>query len=169
MQFVKRSHTFYCRPPQRLGVRNQQAISRSQLFSSLVAQLPFKRSSSESVRASVCTALKLEYPWLRNEGKIMFECKCLTCYPEPSESQDNVICFLRKIKDCLCFPGGSVVKNLLANAGDMGSIPGWGRFPGEENGNPLQYACLGNPIRGSWWSTVHGVAKNQTQSCLSSN
>jgi len=44
------------------------------------------------------------------------------------------------------FPGGSVVKNLPANAGDKGSIPELGRFPGEGNGNPLQYSCLGNPI-----------------------
>ena len=42
------------------------------------------------------------------------------------------------------FPGGSVVKNPPAKAGDMGLIPGLGRFPGEENGNPLQYTYLGN-------------------------
>ena len=42
--------------------------------------------------------------------------------------------------------GGSVVKNLLANAGDVGLIPGLGRSPGERNGNPLQYSCLGNPM-----------------------
>ena len=44
------------------------------------------------------------------------------------------------------FPGGSVVKNPPANAGDTGLIPGLGRSPGEENGNPLQYSCLGNPM-----------------------
>ena len=44
------------------------------------------------------------------------------------------------------FPGGSVVKNLPADAGDEGSIPGSVRYPGGENGNPLQYSCLGNPI-----------------------
>ena len=54
---------------------------------------------------------------------------------------------------------GSVVKNLCARAGGMGLIPGWGRFPGEEHGNPFQYSCLGNPVdRGAWWATVHGVA-----------
>ena len=58
------------------------------------------------------------------------------------------------------FTGGSAVKNPPANAGDSGSIPGWGRFPGEGNGNPLQYSCLGNPVdRGTWRVTVHGVAK----------
>ena len=44
------------------------------------------------------------------------------------------------------FPGSSVVKNPPANAGEMGSIPGSGRSPGEGNGNPLQYSCLGNPL-----------------------
>ena len=56
--------------------------------------------------------------------------------------------------------GGSVVKNPPTNAGDMGLIPESGRSPGEGNGNPFHYSCLGNPInRGAWWSTVHGVAK----------
>ena len=44
------------------------------------------------------------------------------------------------------FPGGSVVKNPPANAGVVGSILGSGRAPGEENGSPLQYSCLGNPM-----------------------
>ena len=58
------------------------------------------------------------------------------------------------------FPGGPVVKNLPANAGDVGSVPGSGRSPGEENVNPLQYSCLGNPMdRGAWQTTVHGIAK----------
>ena len=64
------------------------------------------------------------------------------------------------------FPGGPVVKNPPASAGDigdMGSIPGLGRSPGEGNGNPFQYSCLGNPMdRGAWWATFHGVAKSQT-------
>ena len=58
------------------------------------------------------------------------------------------------------FPGGSVVKNPLANAEDMGSIPASRRSPGEGNGNPFQYYCLGNPIdRQAWWATVHSVVK----------
>ena len=57
------------------------------------------------------------------------------------------------------FPGGSVVKNLSANAGDMIWIPRLRRSPGERNGNPLQHSCLGNPMdRGAWWAIVHGVA-----------
>ena len=58
------------------------------------------------------------------------------------------------------FPGRSVVKNSPAIAGDAGSIPGLGRFPGEGNGNPLQYSCLGNSMdRGDWQAIVHKVAK----------
>ena len=61
------------------------------------------------------------------------------------------------------FPGSSVVKNLPADAGYTGLIPGSGRSPGEGNGNPLQYSCLGDPMdRGVWWATVHGVAKGWT-------
>ena len=57
-----------------------------------------------------------------------------------------------------------MVKNPHANAGDEGSIPGSERFPGERNGNPLQYSGLGNPMdRGAWWATVHGVTEYQIQ------
>ena len=60
-----------------------------------------------------------------------------------------------------------VVKNVLANAGDLrgkGLIPGLGRSSGGGNGNPLQYSCLENPMdRGAWQVTVHWVAKSQTQ------
>ena len=58
-----------------------------------------------------------------------------------------------------CFREGSVIKNLLANAGDAGSIPGSGRSPGEGNGFPLQYSCLEDSMnRGVWEAAVHEVA-----------
>ena len=61
-------------------------------------------------------------------------------------------------------PGGSMVKNLPASAGNTGSVPGLGRSPGGGNGNPLQYSYLRNPMnRGTWWATVHGVTKSLTQ------
>ena len=57
----------------------------------------------------------------------------------------------------LGFPGGTEVKASACNVGDLGSIPGLGRSPGEGNGNPLQYSCLENPMDGgAWWATVHG-------------
>ena len=58
------------------------------------------------------------------------------------------------------FPGGSNSKESACNAGDPGSIPEFGRFPGERSGYPLQYSCLENPTdRGAWQATVHGVAR----------
>ena len=66
----------------------------------------------------------------------------------------------------LGFPGGTVVKNLPVNAGDIRDtrlISELGRSPGGGNGNPLQYSCLGNSMgRRAWWVTVHEVAKNWT-------
>ena len=63
----------------------------------------------------------------------------------------------------LGFPGGSVVKNPPANAGDKGSIPGLGRSPGERNGNSLQYSSLGNPTdRGTWRAAAHGATESPT-------
>ena len=59
-----------------------------------------------------------------------------------------------------------MVKESLANPGDardVSSVSGFGRFPGEGNGNPLQYSCLENSMdRGAWWATVHGVTKSRT-------
>jgi len=64
-------------------------------------------------------------------------------------------------------PGGVVVKNPPANAGDTRDVdptPGWERFPGVRNGNPFQCSCLENPMdRGAWWNTVHEVTQSQTQ------
>ena len=59
------------------------------------------------------------------------------------------------------FPGGSEGKASACNAGDLGSIPGSGRSPGEGNGNPLQHSCLENPMdREAWLTTVHGISKS---------
>ena len=62
------------------------------------------------------------------------------------------------------FPDSLVAKEFTCNAGDPDSIPGLGKSPGEGNGYPLQYSCLKNSMdRGTWWTTVHGVAKSKTQ------
>ena len=68
---------------------------------------------------------------------------------------------------CIFFPFqfyldviGSAIKNPPPNVGEAGSIPGWGRPPGEGNGNPPQYSCLDNPMdRGVWWAIVHAVIR----------
>ena len=62
------------------------------------------------------------------------------------------------------FPSGSDGKKSACNAGDLGSITGWGRSPGDGNGYQLQYSCLENSMdRGAWWATVHEVAESPTR------
>ena len=59
-----------------------------------------------------------------------------------------------------------MVRNLPVNIGDTGSIPELGSFPGEGNGNPLQYSHLGHPVdRGAWQATVHGAKKVSDMTC----
>ena len=66
--------------------------------------------------------------------------------------------------------GGSVVKNPPANAEDLGSIPGSGRSPGEGNGNPLQYSCLGNPMdKEAWGYSQWGSTESDTTEQLNNN
>ena len=85
----------------------------------------------------------------------------------PSVSdQENKTQARRNLTGNYCTGGACLVaqtvKKSSCNAGDWGSIPRSGRSPGKENGNPLQYSCLENPMeRGAWWVTVHGVAENQ--------
>ena len=68
---------------------------------------------------------------------------------------------LKGLLDYLDLPCSSDGKESACNAGDPGSMPGWGRSPGEGNGNPLQYSCLENPMdRGAWRTTVQGVAES---------
>ena len=93
------------------------------------------------------------------------------CNPLPRPVWDNKTCtslglfFLSKLIFQLPkgFLGGSVVKNPPAKAGDVGSIPGWGRSPEGDNDSSLQYSWLGNPTdREAWQATAHRIAKNQT-------
>ena len=72
--------------------------------------------------------------------------------------------YLNCFNSSVGFPGGSDGKESARNAEDKGLIPGWGKSPGEGNGNPLQYSCLENAMdRGAWRATGHGVTKSQTR------
>ena len=79
-----------------------------------------------------------------------------------------ILLYSLKVFNCILvsvdFPGGSDGKASAYNEGDLGSIPGSGRSPGEGNGNPFKYSCLENPMDiGAWLATVHGVAKSWTR------
>ena len=72
-----------------------------------------------------------------------------------------VFWLLYKIGIIMDFPSGSAVNNLPAMQIDPGSIPGWGRFPGEGNDYPIQYSCMENNMNtGAWWVTVYGVTES---------
>ena len=77
----------------------------------------------------------------------------------------SLLIFCMLVQTYLGFPGGSVVKNPPATAGearDVGSIPGLRRFPGGGHSNPLQYSCLENLMdRRAWRATVYGFAKTE--------
>ena len=74
--------------------------------------------------------------------------------------RSHIHCSSQHLASSQGFPGGSVGKESACNVGDLGSIPGLGRSPGEGNGNPLQYSCLENPMDGgAWWATVHRSQK----------
>ena len=99
---------------------------------------------------SYCQGLRLD-PWYRN-----YDPK--SCAMRPQNKTNN-LAFYRK---CLltCSSDG---KASACSAGDLGSIPGWGRSPGEGNGNRLQDSGLENPMdRGAWQATVHGVTESDT-------
>ena len=96
--------------------------------------------------------------WLLSHYNSVIE----NCNGDCGSQSQNIYCLILSNY----FPGGSVVNNLPTNtgdAGDLGSILGSQRFPGESYGNPLQHSCLGNLIdRGAWPATVHRVAKSRT-------
>ena len=100
------------------------------------------------------------------------DCGMFTCKYADYISRDKPITFTQVSEDPSLsiylflkgFPGGSEVKVSAWNVGDLGSIPGLGRSPGEGNDNPLQYSCLENPMEGGAWSaSVHGVSKSRTR------
>ena len=90
-------------------------------------------------------------------------CCFLPCIQDSQVKWTDIPISLR-IFQFVAFPGGSVSKESACNVGEPGSIPGLGRYPGEGNGNPLQYSCQENSMdRGAWWATIHGITIIQTQ------
>ena len=78
-------------------------------------------------------------------------------------SSVGVTQFDRSLWQTVNFSGGSEGKASACDVGDPGSVPGWGRSPGEGNGHPLRCSCLENPLdKGAWWTAIHGVTKSQT-------
>ena len=102
-------------------------------------------------------------PWINKEQRISDRSK--TAHREPPVKCTLTGLFSKNWFFLLFskgFPGESDSKETACNAGDLGSIPGLGRSPGEGNGYSLQYSCLENSMdRGVWWATVHGVAKSK--------
>ena len=101
----------------------------------------------------------------KNCGKVEFSLICFSSQDLGSLHYGCLGCSLIHLLNFLYFilgfPGGSEGEASAHNAGDPSSIPGSGRSPGEGNGNPLQYSCLGNSMDGgTWWATVHGVTKH---------
>ena len=88
----------------------------------------------------------------------------------PKDSCYLLVCLVLRPESLVCqfggglgFPDSSVGKESTCNAGDLGLIPGLGRFLGEGNGNPLQCSCLENPRDGgAWWAAISGVAESRT-------
>ena len=88
------------------------------------------------------------------------------CLLDELSSHNTMLSPINTTVSCrMGIPHGLVVKNLPANAGELGSIPGSGRYPKKGNGNSLQYSCLRNPMdRGAWWATIHQFSSVQSLS-----
>ena len=84
-------------------------------------------------------------------NKVFLLINCQACLSKHPPTFYGYILFNQGFPGGVGFPGGSEVKASAWNAGDLGSIPGSGRYPGEENGNPLQYSSLENPMEGGAW------------------
>ena len=113
----------------------------------------------------ICVKLSKFEDLLHNNIKWQFHLKILTSQIWVQNLKSSCKSFPQSFPFWASWALG--VKNSLANAGDIRDtdlIPGLGISPGGGQGHPLQYSCLENPLdRGSWWATVHGVAKSQTQ------
>ena len=129
-------------------IDSQVGLSQPQAHSPTVSSYQVCISGAHSFFLVVCLQIKSLC-----RSALVLESMYLThCFPFPSH-----------YGGLIGFPGGSVVKDPPAAAGDADSIPLLRRSPVGGNGHPLQYSCLKNSMdRGAWWSIVHGIAKTQT-------
>ena len=112
---------------------------------------------------NVCFLSLVVLPWPKIATQFWPRLCLLASEEDGTKSTDTLSKDLGAVSHWPDFPGGSDGKASAYNAGDLGSIPGSGRFPGEGYGNPLQYSCLENPMDGgASWATVRGVAKSWT-------
>ena len=132
---------FFCSIPPKRGRGGAKIGSKS--------SVTFQDSSSQLSSSPL--------PVPHSPTRILYPVGSVTCIPWDIHLVHLSLSFLPSLV-------AQMVKNLPANAGDPGSIPGLGRSPVEGHGNPLQYSCLENPMdRGPWWATAHGVTKSQTR------
>ena len=157
-----------------VGRRHRQQLGEDVLDKSLrvldSVQYPWLKSRVMFPPSAPSHAwLQAHWPSIRS-GEIKILDYHLFCYKEGSFQLITLASLRLHSLQCLPgyreiglgFPGGSDNKQSACNAGDLGSTPGSGRSPREENGYPLQYSCLENSMdRGAWQATVHGIAKSQ--------
>ena len=117
----------------------------------LKSLLQHHNSNATILQCSAFFMVQLSHPYIANSLARYLYLACLWEFSEAYLCHQNI----------QSFPGGSDSKASACNMGDLGLIPKSGRSPGEGNGNPLQYACLENPMNGeAWQATVHQVAKS---------
>ena len=130
-------------------VKNPPAMQASQ------AQSLGREDSLEKEIATHSSFIAQRIPWTEEPGRL---------YSSWSLKESDATQHKYLYSHIALFSGGLKGKSSACNAGDLSSIPGSGRSPGEGNGNPIQYSCLENPMdRGASQTTVHGVTKSQTQ------
>ena len=141
-------------PLQGAGVWSLVRKLRPYLFSKVKKNLRFIRNFQ-----SHGTMFVMKYSWWKHHT-IIHWVNIIVLSIDNGQTQNLKMRINIKTPRYTSFPGGSVVKNLPANTGDAGLIPGLGRCPVEGNGNSVQYSCLENPMdRGAWWARVYRVTE----------
>ena len=148
-------------PGTSLEIRRLQPLSWPETVRAPGCLVPF---SSDRIIPAAVKAWSTDQQW--HHQRTCWKCRLSGPTPDQLIQTRHLV---RSPGDSATYPGGSDGKESACNAGDLGSIPGSGRSPGEGNGSPLQYCCLENPVdRGAWRATVHGVTESDPTERLSS-